>query len=79
MTRPSKYTPELVRRIKQYISDGLTVRDACYGVNISEDIFCRWRREKPEFAKLVQEVTDAQCWSSAGLDKWQELMSHERA
>lgn len=64
MARPSKYTPELTeltKRIKQYISDGLTVRDACYGVGISEGTFCRWRREKPEFARLVQKATEAQC------------------
>ncbi len=78
MTRPTKYTPELVRRIKQYISDGLTVRDACYGVGISEDTFCRWRREKPEFAKLVQEATEAQCWSSAGLARTSEYRRYQR-
>lgn len=78
MARPSKYTPELVKRIKQYISDGLTVRDACYGVGISEDTFCRWRREKPEFAKLVQEATEAQCWSSAGLARTSEYRRYQR-
>lgn len=78
MARPSKYTPELTKRIKQYISDGLTVRDACYGVNISEDTFCRWRREKPEFARLVQEATEAQCWSSAGLARTSEYRRYQR-
>lgn len=42
MARPSKYTPELVERIAQYTADGLTIRDACYGVGITEDTFCRW-------------------------------------
>lgn len=78
MARPSKYTPELTKRIKQYISDGLTVRDACYGVGISEDTFCRWRREKPEFAKLVQEATEAQCWSSLGLARTSEYRRYTR-
>ena len=78
MARPTKYTPELVRRIKQYISDGLTVRDACYGVGISEDTFCRWRREKPAFARLVQEATEAQCWSSAGLARTSEYRRYQR-
>lgn len=78
MARPSKYTPELTKRIKQYISDGLTVRDTCYGVGISEDTFCRWRREKPEFAKLVQEATEAQCWSSAGLARTSEYRRYQR-
>jgi len=78
MTRPSKYTPELTKRVHQYIADGLTVRDACYGVGISEDTFCRWRREKPEFAKLVQEATEAQCWSSAGLARTSEYRRYQR-
>lgn len=78
MARPSKYTPELTKRIRQYIADGLTVRDACYGVGISEDTFCRWRREKPEFAKLVQEATEAQCWSSAGLARTSEYRRYQR-
>lgn len=78
MARPTKYTPELTKRIKQYISDGLTVRDACYGAGISEDTFCRWRREKPEFAKLVQEATEAQRWSSAGLARTSEYRRYQR-
>lgn len=78
MARPTKYTPELTKRIRQYISDGLTVRDACYGVGISEDTFCRWRREKPEFAKLVQEATETQCWSSLGLVRTSEYRRYTR-
>lgn len=78
MARPSKYTPKLTKRIRQYIADGLTVRDACYGVGISEDTFCRWRREKPEFAKLVQEATEAQCWSSASLARTSEYRRYQR-
>lgn len=78
MARPSKYTPELTKRIRQYLADGLTVRNACYGAGISEDTFCRWRREKPEFAKLVQEATEAQAWSSLGLARTSEYRRYTR-
>lgn len=78
MARPTKYTPELTKRIRQYLADGLTVRDCCFGVGISEDTFCRWRREKPEFAKLVQEATEAQCWSSLGLARTSEYRRYTR-
>lgn len=78
MARPTKYTPELTKRVRQYLTDGLTVRDCCYGVGISEDTFCRWRREKPEFAKLVQEATEAQCWSSLGLALTSEYRRYQR-
>lgn len=78
MARPTKYTPELVRRVRQYLADGLTVRDCCFGVGISEDTFCRWRREKPEFAELVQKATEAQCWSSLGLARTSEYRRYTR-
>lgn len=78
MARPTKYTEELTKRIRQYLADGLTVRDCCFGANISEDTFCRWRREKPEFAKLVQEATEAQCWSSLGLARTSEYRRYTR-
>ncbi len=78
MARPTKYTKELTKRIRQYLADGLTMRDCCFGVGISEDTFCRWRREKPEFAKLVQEATEAQCWSSLGLARTSEYRRYTR-
>lgn len=78
MARPTKYTEELTKRVRQYLADGLTVRDCCFGVGISEDTFCRWRREKPEFAKLVQEATEAQAWSSLGLARTSEYRCYAR-
>lgn len=57
MARPSKYTQELKDQIAGYITDGLTVRDACLGAGISEDIFWRWNREKLEFAEVIKQVT----------------------
>lgn len=78
MARPTKYTPELVRRVRQYLADGLAVRDCCFGVGISEGTFCRWRREKPEFAKLVQEATEAQAWNSLGLARTSEYRRYAR-
>lgn len=28
--------------VRQYLADGLTVRDCCFGIGISEDTFCVW-------------------------------------
>lgn len=79
MGRPSKYTPELVKHIAQYITDGLTIRDACYGAGITEDTFCRWRREKPEFAKVVNDATAAQgVWSSTALAQTSHYRGYTR-
>lgn len=71
-------TEELTKPIRQYIPDGLTACDCCFGVGISEDAFCRWRREKPKFAKLVQETTEAQRWSSIGLARTSEYRRYTR-
>lgn len=78
MARPSKYTPELSKRIAQYISDGLTVRDACYGAGISEDTFCRWRKEKPEFNEAINKATRIQTWSSEALARTSEYRRYIR-
>lgn len=67
MARPSKYTQELKDQIAGYIADGLTVRDACFGVGISEDTFWRWNREKLEFAEAIKQATANQKWSSEAL------------
>ena len=34
-----KYAPELTNQLVGYISDGLTIRDACFGAGISKDTF----------------------------------------
>lgn len=78
MARPSKYTPELVKRITQYIADGLTIQDVCYGANISADTFCRWRKEKPEFDAAIVKATEAQTWSSAALAQTSEYRRYTR-
>ncbi len=78
MARPSKYTPELVSQIAGYISDGLTIRDACFGVGISEDTFWRWNREKLEFAEAIKEATNKQKWSSEALMRTSEYRRYTR-
>ncbi len=67
MARPSKYTKELKDQIAGYITDGLTIRDACFGAGISEDTFWRWNREKLEFAEAIKQATANQKWSSEAL------------
>lgn len=78
MARPSKYTPTVVKCLTQYIADGLTIRDACYGVGISADTFCRWRKEKPEFDEAIIEATRAQSWSSAALAQTSSYRRYNR-
>lgn len=56
MARPSKYTQELKDQIVSYITDGLTIRDVCFGAGISEDTFWRWNRENWSLPKLLNKL-----------------------
>lgn len=78
MARPSKYNKELVEQIVGYIADGLTIRDSCYGVSISEDTFWRWNREKVEFAEAIKKATNQQKWSSEALKRTREYRRYTR-
>ncbi len=78
MARPSKYNKELVAQIVDYIADGLTIRDTCYGAGISEDTFWRWNREKLEFAEVIKEATNRQKWTSEALKRTSEYRRYTR-
>jgi len=65
MGRPTKYNQEVANRLILFIEQGLTVKDACYGVNISPDTCSRWRRRYPEFAEKFMEASRKQLWGSA--------------
>ena len=70
MGRPSKYNEKTVELLKKFIRDGFTIRQACYGVDISEDTFSRWRAKYPEFNDVVNEATNRQWESSLSLAKY---------
>lgn len=52
-----KYSPELTAEVCKYISNGLSQVDACTMVDISEDTFYRWAKEKPEFSEQLKKAT----------------------
>lgn len=62
--RPTRYSEETGDKIANFIREGLTIKDACYGVGISDDTFRRWREKYPEFNKKVVEASNQQ-WDSA--------------
>lgn len=64
MARPSRYSSELARKIVDFISSGLTLKDACKGCNISEDTLSRWRKKHPDFDRRIAECSDLQ-WNNA--------------
>jgi hypothetical protein len=51
--RPTKYSEELAETIAAAIRIGLTNRDACAAVGISEDTFQNWERTKSAFSARV--------------------------
>ncbi len=57
MTRPVKYNEEVALKIGDFLRSGLTITDACYGANISDNTFRRWRDRYPEFNEIVEEAS----------------------
>ncbi len=53
MARPTKYTPDVVKRLTDAISMGVPYELACKYAGISEETFSQWRKSKPEFSELV--------------------------
>lgn len=79
MGRPTKYNQEVADRLILFVEQGLTVKDACYGVNISPDTCSRWRQKYPEFAKRFMEASKRQLWGSAdALAKYHHYRPYRR-
>ncbi len=57
-------------KIADFIREGLTIKDACYGVDISTDTFIRWRDRYPEFNKLIQEASRREWGTAAAVAKY---------
>ncbi len=70
MSRPTKYNKKTVGLLKKFLRDGFTIKQACYGADISEDTFSRWRTRYPEFNEAVNEATNRQWESSLALAKY---------
>lgn len=68
--RPTKYSPEIGDKVARFILEGLTIKDACFGVGISDDTFRRWREKYPDFNKKVVEASNRQWESSAAIAKY---------
>jgi len=49
--RKSKYTPELVAEINNLLAEGVTVKDTCAAVGITQETFFAWCKSKPEFSE----------------------------
>lgn len=79
MARPTKYNQEVADKLILFIEQGLTVKDACYGVNISPDTCSRWRQRYPGFAEKFMEASKKQLWGSAdALAKYHHYRPYKR-
>lgn len=56
MARPSKYTPETVKRIVEAIRLGATFTLACKYAGIDYSTFARWLHTKREFCEAIKEA-----------------------
>ena len=56
--RPTKYTPEVVRIIRESLAQGDSRQLACKKAGISDDSFGRWLTDNAEFAAVVKNAED---------------------
>jgi len=56
MARPTKYTPEAVKKITDAIQLGATHELACKYAGISEDSLARWQARYADFAAAIKEA-----------------------
>lgn len=57
-------------KIADFIREGLTIKDACYGVGISTDTFTRWRNRYPEFNELIAEASRREWGTASAVAKY---------
>lgn len=76
--RPTKYTPETVKRIIEAIKLGLAYVDAANYGGISFETFNEWRKAFPEFSEAIEQASGqavmacmARIQKSANEGKWQ--------
>lgn len=56
MARPTKYTPDTVKRVVEAIRMGSTYRLACMYAGISEDTFSLWQKKHTDFTDAIKEA-----------------------
>lgn len=64
MARPTKYTPDVVKRITDAIKLGATYELAAAYGGITYDTFNDWNKRKPEFSKAIKDA------EGEGATKW---------
>ena len=52
----TKYTAILAHQICEHVSKGIPMRQAAQALGISESTFHRWRRDKEEFAEMIDQA-----------------------
>lgn len=70
MARPTKYSQKLAEKLIDFISNGLTIKDACKGCDVSVDSFSRWRKQHPDLNRRVIESSGIQWKNAESLAKY---------
>ena len=76
--RPTKYTPEVVRIIRESLAQGDSRQLACKKAGISDDSFGRWLTDNAEFAAVVKNAEDNICFPDQEYhpDSWGKKVFH---
>ena len=71
--RPTKYRPEMVERVLEFVGSGKSVKQFARELQVSRDTIYEWANQHPAFSDAL---TQAQQWSEAAWEeKIQEMMT----
>ncbi len=77
MGRKSKYNEKVSGHLVDLIKSGLSFKQACLRVGISEDSFARWRKANPTFDKQIKKAKNQKKLSTKNGEKDQKgIESH---
>lgn len=65
MARPSKFTQQIADKLIGFLLDGLSIKDACFGVGIGESSFARYRQQNQDFDAAVRDALASRQWGSS--------------
>jgi len=54
--RPTKLTPESVRKLEEAAAVRATVRESCFYAGISADTYYKWMKESPELLERLEDL-----------------------
>lgn len=78
MSKPTKYTPDTIKKLLDAIRGGFTVKAACAMAGVSDMTLSRWRRQYSDFDTAFKKATEEQTWYGRKAIKRAGFRTYER-